>query len=133
MALVKVFSRAPIGHLFTVADGGREIKVEIKGMNSHQIITNSNGISQGDREDPYLNEVDELIFAKIVDKYKSHVKLFGGEINGIKHDAMIYSAKSVSEAMKKKEDSAPIVQNEREIMVSKTKGVSPLKNDSFGI
>ena len=126
MALVKVYSRSPMAHLFTVVDGGEEVKITIKGMNAHVI---------GDHVEPFMNEVDELLFAKIVDKYKNHIKLFGGNINGVKFDPQIYVAKTTQEATKKANDSKPIFKNVNEIMVSKTKGVTPLtaKDDDLAV
>jgi hypothetical protein len=113
MALIKVFSRSPIGHLFTVIENGVEVKVDIKGTNSHTI---------GGHTEPKITEVDELIFAKIKDKYLGeygHVKLFGGEYKGVKYDPLIYTAKTALEGKQKAENSKPIVERDSDIVVSK--------------
>lgn len=121
--MVKVYSRSPIGHLFTVIDGGEEVAIDIKGMNSHKIMHNEKDV-------PYVTEVDDNLYAKIVDKYKSHLKLFGGvDGDGIKHDALIYSAKNAVEAVKKSQDSKPIVKRDSEIMVTKTKDIERFKDE----
>lgn len=124
MALLKVYSRDIIGHLFTVIDSGREIKIEIKGINSWALDT-----SKFNADIPFCNEIDDQLFAKIVDKYKSHLKLFGGkDTNGRQYDAKIFVAKSENEARKKFEDSEPLSKSVGEFMVSKTKGLEVVKH-----
>ena len=49
MALIKVFSKCVIGQLFSIIENGKEIKVDIKGMNAHQI---------GGHLEPRMTEVD---------------------------------------------------------------------------
>ncbi len=115
MALVKVFSKCVIGQLYSIIENGQEIKVDIKGMNAHQI---------GGHLEPRMTEVDELIFNKIKDKYKSHLKLFGGvDANGLNHEALIFVAKNQSEAKKIADDSQPVVKRDSDIMVTKTKDI----------
>jgi len=123
MALIKVYSRDIIGHLFTVIDGGREVKVDIKGINAWALNT-----SKLNADVPYCTEVDEHIFAKIIDKYKAHHKLFGGkDASGKVHDAKIYVAKTENEARTKMENSEPLAKDPKALMATKTKGLELVK------
>lgn len=114
--LVKVYSKSPISHVFDINDGNAHV---IKGTNSHII---------GAHTEPFCNEVEEMVFAKIQDKYKAHTRLFGGkDFAGNTLDAQIYVAKTESEALKKAVDTAEVIADENVIM--KNKNVKAFKAD----
>ena len=119
MALVNVYSRSPISHKFTVIDGGYEKEQIILGMNTIplEVLT---------RDCPKITQVDDALFAKIKDKYKNHVSIFGGkDALGRKIEAQIYLAKDESEAKIMMDDFKPIIGEMQ--MATKTKGIEKLK------
>jgi len=123
MSMIKVYSRSPIAHKFTLIQNGVEQVYVIKGTNSHQIL-------RGGVDVPYITEMDEAIFLAIKEEYKAHVSLFGGVHPKPESqrtvEPLIYVAKNDAEATRKMKDSKPVLGvNE---LVSQTKGVKEFSN-----
>jgi hypothetical protein len=123
MSMIKVYSRSPIAHKFTIYPNGIETTYVIKGTNSHQILT-------GGIDVPYVTEMDDAIFNEIKKEYSSHIKLFGGTYpppeRPKKVDALIYIAKNEAEATRIMKDSKPVLDNNA--IISKTQAVEKFNN-----
>lgn len=125
MALINVYSRAPISHKFEIIENGICNEYVIKGMNTHQVIVEPEFGSKKDV--PRITQLDEKVFEAIAKKYESHTYLFGGnDTIGRKLDPLIYKAKSVEESKKMMDDFKPAI-SERE-MITKTKGIEEFKS-----
>lgn len=115
MALINVYSRSPISHKFTLPEKTGEKEYVIYGTNTFGIVVEDTMV-------PKTTEMDEDIFKAIKERYKDHVKLFGGKTpDGVTHEALIYIAKSTSEAAKIMKDAKPVI-TEAE-MATKTKNI----------
>lgn len=123
MSTIKVYSRSPVAHKFTLYPNGVETTYVIKGTNSHQILT-------GGIDVPYITEMDEAIFNEIKKEYAEHIKLFGGTYpkpeRPKKFEALIYTAKNESEATRIMKDSKPVLGDGE--VISKTKGIEKFNN-----
>lgn len=123
MSMIKVYSRSPISHKFTLYPSGIETTYVIKGINSHAILT-------GGIDVPYVTEMDEAVFNEIKKEYAGHIKLFGGTYpspeRAKKFDALIYTAKNEAEATRIMKDSKPVLGDNE--VISKTKGIEKFNN-----
>lgn len=123
MSMIKVYSRSPIAHKFTLYPGGIETTYVIKGTNSHAILT-------GGIDVPYVTEMDESVFAEIKKEYAGHIKLFGGKYpppeRQKSYEALIYAAKNEAEATRIMKDSKPVLGDNE--VISKTKGIEKFNN-----
>lgn len=120
MGAINVYCRSPISHQFPLIDtNGDETIHVIEGMNKI-------GLAVVERDTPKLNVMEESIFNTIKEKYKDHVRLFGGKNHqGIRFDPMIYIAKNDYDGKKIMHDSKPAI-TDKEI-ATKTKGIEKLK------
>lgn len=118
MSMIKVYSRSPIAHKFTLVQNGVENVYVIKGTNSHQVL-------RGGADVPYITEMDEAVFLAIKEEYKSHVSLFGGIYPKPESqrlvEPLIYVAKNENEALRKMKDSKPVLNSTA--IVSETKDI----------
>lgn len=123
MSMIKVYSRSPIAHKFTLYPSGIETTYIIKGTNSHTILT-------GGVDVPYITEMDEAVFNEIKKEYAGHIKLFGGSYpppeRPKKFEALIYTAKNEAEATRIMKDSKPVLGDGE--VISKTKGIEKFNN-----
>lgn len=119
MGLINIYSRSPISHKFMVIDDHGEQEHIIFG-------TNTFGIQIIDKKIPKVTLMEEEVFNKIKAKYISHVKLFGGKtLDGIPHEALIYTAKTEKDAIKIMEDAKPVITDNE--IATKTKNVKQMK------
>lgn len=123
MSMIKVYSRSPIAHKFTLFTNGVETAYVIKGTNSHVIRT-------GGVDVPYITEMDEAVFNEIKKEYAGHISLFGGTYpppeKPRKIEALIYAAKNDAEASRIMKDSKPVLGSNE--IVSQTKGIEKFNN-----
>lgn len=126
MALINVYSRSPISHVFNVVyDDGKEVSQVIEGMNKHMIYgANIHGTNDLRPTVPRITQMDDDLFTRIKNSYSKmgHTKLFGGkDVHGVKQEPLIYTAKDEDEAMKKMLDYKPIITDNE--MAIKTKNI----------
>ena len=123
MSMIKVYSRSPIAHKFTIYPNHIETTYVIKGTNSHQILT-------GGVDVPYVTEMEEAVFNEIKKEYAGHIQLFGGTYPPPErpktYEALIYTAKNEAEAKRIMKDSKPVLGTNE--LVSQTKGVKEFCN-----
>lgn len=120
MGTINVYCRSPISHQFPlITSSGEEVTYVIEGMNKI-------GLAAVTKDTPKLNVMDEAVFNTIKTAYKDHFRLFGGKNHqGIKFDALIYTAADDKDGKKIMNDSKPVI-TEKEI-ATKTKGIEKLK------
>lgn len=128
--MVKVYSRSPLSHVFAIVDKQTKKvkKFVIYGTNRHAIPERDfkSLVYPPGCTHPKVTHMDKEVFEAIKDKYKNHLKLFGGiDRDGVKHDAQIYLAENDNIADRISKDSDPIF-NETQI-ASQTKDIEPLQ------
>ncbi len=119
MTMIRVYSKSPISHVFSIVENKIEKSFIIEGTNKLGVVSVGTCV-------PKMTEMQESTFNAIKSKYCSHVKLFGGEnLNGSIVDPMIWAEKDDITANKRMRDLSPVLTDNE--IVTKTKGIKENK------